>query len=70
MARILVFGDSITYGAWDKRGGWVQRLREFLDEKNLIDLNKIPVLIYNLGVSGDTTNDALERFEFESKKKI
>jgi len=28
MVNILVFGDSITYGAWDEEGGWVQRLRK------------------------------------------
>ena len=39
MGRILIFGDSITYGAWDKEGGWVQRLRKFLDERNLTDPN-------------------------------
>jgi hypothetical protein len=22
MTRILVFGDSISYGAWDEEGGW------------------------------------------------
>ena len=35
MKNILIFGDSIVYGARDKKGGWVQRLREFVDEKNL-----------------------------------
>jgi lysophospholipase L1-like esterase len=27
MDRILVFGDSIAWGAWDKKGGGAQRLR-------------------------------------------
>ena len=70
MARILVFGDSITYGAWDKKGGWVQRLREFLDEKNLSDLDNADFSVYNLGISGDTTEDLLERFEIETENRM
>jgi len=64
MTRILVFGDSITYGACDKEGGWVQRLRKFLD-KNYKDY-----LVYNLGVSGNNSKDLLERFEFETKQRL
>jgi len=69
MAQILVFGDSITYGAWDKEGGWMQRLRKFLDEKNLSEPN-FYCLVYNLGVSGDTTDDLLERFKFEIEQRM
>jgi lysophospholipase L1-like esterase len=69
MVRILVFGASITYGAWDKEGGCVQRLRKFLDEKTLTDPN-FYCIIYNLGISGDTTEDLLERFEFETKQRL
>ena len=69
MARILVFGDSITYGAWDKEGGWVQRLRKFLDEKSLTDPD-FYCLVYNMGVSGNTSNGLLERFEFETKQRL
>ena len=71
MARILVFGDSIVYGAWDKEkeGGWVHRLRKFLDEKYLTDHN-FDYPTYNLGISGDTTEDLLERFEFETKQRV
>ena len=69
MAQILVFGDSIAYGAWDKEGGWVSRLRKFIDEKNLTDPD-FECLIYNLGVSGDTTEDLLERFEFELEQRL
>jgi len=67
--RILIFGDSITYGAWDKEGGWVQRLRKFLDEKTLTEPD-FYCLVYNLGVSGDTTDDLLGRFEFETEQRI
>jgi len=66
--RILIFGDSITYGAWDKEGGWVQRLRKFLDEKTLADNGHFSV--YNLGISGDNTEDLLERVEAETRHRL
>ncbi len=61
---ILVFGDSFAYGAWDKGGGWVQRLRKYLEKRMEY------VLCYNLGVSGDTTRDLLIRFKQEASKRI
>jgi len=71
MARILVFGDSIVYGAWDKGGeeGWVHRLKKFLDEKHFIEPD-FDYSVYNLGVSGNTTGELLERFEFETKQRV
>ncbi len=66
--RILVFGASTTYGAWDREGGWVQRLRKLLDEKTLADEGYF--LIYNLGVSGDDTEDLLKRFKSETKPRL
>ncbi len=62
MTHVLVFGDSITYGAWDTRGGWVGRLREFYDKT---PDDEYDILFYNLGVSGDTTEHLLKRFEEE-----
>ena len=70
MATILVFGDSITYGAWDVEGGWVQRLRRFLDKK-VIDSNyESYYLTYNLGISGDNSELLLERFKKEIEARI
>ncbi len=66
--RILVFGNSITWGAWDKDGGWVERLKRFCYEKYLEDPQCF-FSVYNLGVSGDTTENILERFEFETKQR-
>lgn len=58
---ICIFGDSITWGAGDsEKGGWVERLKVYFGEKYDID-------IYNLGVSGDTTENLLARVENESK---
>lgn len=69
MAQILIFGDSITYGAWDIEGGWVARLRRFLDER-LSASSEACFLVYNLGISGDNTEGLLERFEFEANQRI
>ena len=68
--HILVFGASTTYGAWDSEGGWVARLRKFLDEKTISSNYKREGLIYNLGVSGDKTEDVLKRFESETKARL
>jgi lysophospholipase L1-like esterase len=68
--RIFVFGDSITYGNWDyEGGGWVNRLRNFLDTKSLVK-HKFDYRLYNLGISGDTSKDLLYRFEFEIKNRL
>jgi acyl-CoA thioesterase I len=69
MTNILIFGDSIVWGAWDKEGGWAQRLRKFIDQKNISEPN-YDCTLYNLGVCGDTTEDLLERFENETKARI
>lgn len=68
---IICFGDSITYGNWDPQGGWVGRLREYLDTKSLEaysgeDLySKYYTLTYNLGIPGDTSTGLFARFENE-----
>ncbi len=59
--KICIFGDSITWGASDfERGGWVERLKVYFGEKYDID-------IYNLGISGNATEDLLGRIENEVK---
>lgn len=68
---LFCFGDSITYGNWDPKGGWVGRLRDYLDSKSLSaysDENLFSTyytLTYNLGIPGDTSSGLLERFETE-----
>lgn len=61
---ICIFGDSITFGAFDAEGGgWANRLKNHFwkEEKD--------VETYNLGVSGDNTNDLLERFYSENEQR-
>ena len=64
MSTFIVFGDSIAYGAWDSEGGWVQRLRRFLDSADSGDI------VYNLGISGDTAGGVLERMNAEAAGRI
>jgi lysophospholipase L1-like esterase len=69
MARILVFGDSLTWGAWDIKGGWVERLKCFFIKRYFLNPDFYH-LVYNLGVSGNTTEDLLKRFELETKQRL
>lgn len=60
---ICIFGDSIVWGAKDyENGGWVTLLKNYFKEKDLSN-------VYNLGISGDTTDDLLKRFENECKAR-
>lgn len=70
--NICVFGDSIAWGACDyKHGGWVALLRNYFEERGGMPLGingaLTDVLVYNLGVSGDNTDDLLKRIETECK---
>lgn len=62
---ICVFGDSTAWGAWDtEKGGWVERL--------WLDLARGSVAedyfeVYNLSISGGTSQTVLDRFESEAK---
>ncbi len=75
MTIILVFGDSIAYGAWDRESGFAGRLRNWLDGRSLDKHSNTegPVdyfLTYNLGISGETSTDLVKRFEQEAKRRI
>jgi acyl-CoA thioesterase-1 len=61
---ICIFGDSIVWGAGDTSvGGWADRLKAFYQA------TEPDVKIYNLGVSGDTTDDVLRRFVPEAQAR-
>jgi lysophospholipase L1-like esterase len=69
--RILFFGDSITQGFWASDAGWVELLRRHYDRIALEDLqNRNAPTIFNMGVSGDTTDNLLARIESETKVRI
>jgi lysophospholipase L1-like esterase len=64
--RILIFGDSITQGFWDKTGGWVDRLRTHYDILKDGDVTRGEPTVFNLGISGDTSLNVLKRVEQET----
>lgn len=58
--KICVFGGSTTWGQDDTtHGGWVTLLQ--------LDLAKNNHYLYNLGISGDTTNEMVSRTTSEIK---
>jgi lysophospholipase L1-like esterase len=60
---ICIFGDSTAWGAWDmEKGGWVNRLWFETAERTDGECE-----IYNLSISGGTTQTILDRFESEAK---
>ncbi|MFA6476475.1 MAG: GDSL-type esterase/lipase family protein [Candidatus Paceibacterota bacterium] len=63
ISTICIFGDSTAWGAWDiEKGGWVNRLWLYVGEKTDGECD-----IYNLSISGGTTQTILDRFEAEAK---
>lgn len=67
---LLIFGASITWGAWDKEGGWAQRIKRDADNKAISGDLRNYTSVYCLGISGDNTFDLLERFDLEVKARI
>jgi len=64
--HICVFGASITWGAFDtEKGGWVDRLKIYFFNQE--DENYASV--YNLAVSGATTEDVLKRFDVDCEAR-
>lgn len=60
MKRICVFGASITSGWTDTvQGGWCDLLK--------CDVLKNGIFVFNLGISGNDTNDLLKRLDNECK---
>jgi len=68
MVTVLVFGDSIAYGAYDREQGWVASLRSYLERNS--ELKPSTDFIYNLSIPGDTSSALLHRFEYEAYNRI
>ena len=64
MAKLFFFGDSITAGAWDERGGWANRISGQIMQRVMSD-EGFYCEPYNLGISGDTAHGVLQRMESE-----
>lgn len=67
--RVLVFGDSIAQGFWDSEGGWAARLRKQYDKQKLSGQVDDPPTVFNLGISGDTTQLVLDRLQAETEAR-
>jgi acyl-CoA thioesterase I len=62
---IVIFGDSISWGAWDmEKGGWVNRLWFQVAKRK-----ESYVQIYNQSIDGGTTETILKRFESEAEMR-
>jgi lysophospholipase L1-like esterase len=65
MKRVLVFGDSVEYGAWDTDGGWVDRVKRSSHAQTVATQGKNKIQIFNLGIGGDTSRNILARLKHE-----
>lgn len=63
--RVLVFGDSIAYGAWDTEGGWVERLKQDAHSQTVNSKGATKLQVLNLGVGGDSSTKILKRLQVE-----
>lgn len=68
--KFFCFGDSITQGYWDVDGGWVSRLNCFLFEKCLEEPESYHFGVYNLGISGNDSEQLNKRFREEIEARV
>lgn len=67
--RVLIFGASITHGNYDTMGGWATRIMVHYQQENLTHLDRKKVIVFPLGVFGDTTEGVLGRIEAETENR-
>lgn len=67
--RVLVFGDSIAYGAWDIEGGWAERLKKDAHQRTVDSSGSQKVQVINLGIGGDSSTKILKRMENEAQAR-
>jgi lysophospholipase L1-like esterase len=67
--RVLVFGASSAQGYWDSQGGWADRLKDYYNELQMRDFSVELPKVMNLGISGDTTTNILNRIDSESRAR-
>lgn len=65
MYNILIFGDSIAAGRKvNKTKSWPFLLAQFLDKKD-----KDFILVHNLSIPGDSSNEVIKRFPVEAEAR-
>jgi len=65
--KIIVFGDSITFGAWDMEcAGWVNRMRLAIDN----DKSIISAHVFNMGISGQIVSEITGRIDDECGRRV
>ena len=65
--KILIFGDSITYGQRDlELGGWTNRLKLVLTSDSSIG----GCHVFNMGIPGQTTGEVFERLDRECEGRV
>lgn len=74
MTHIIVFGTSIEQGFYDtENGGWVERLKSYLNEKTMKSwgsASEIFYAVFNLGIAGETSEGILKRFDTEVEPRL
>lgn len=73
MSKLFFIGDSITTGAWDRQGGWANRLIGQIMQKTMktnFEANSFYCMPYNLGISGDTAEGIISRFSSETALRV
>jgi acyl-CoA thioesterase-1 len=68
MYNILIFGDSITWGAVDSKGGWAQRIKDYVNIQALAGKHYSDV--YPLGISGENSGELIKRLETEALLRL
>ncbi len=62
--KILIFGDSIVWGAFDlEKGGWAERLKEKILETTSKTMSPKDFYPYNFGMESDDSETLLYRFK-------
>ena len=68
MANILVFGNSIAFGNYDNKGGWVDRLK-----RNLLNTSPPPhennKYLYNLAIDTNASSDTLKQLNNDTNPR-
>lgn len=68
---IFIFGDSVTQGFYDaESGGWPSLLFAALNQRTMETKIKDFFSLFNLGISGNTVQDVLNRVESDLKYRL